>query len=198
MKKTLSILSSLLMFMLGSVSLSNAQEEDARYPMLAQCSKVSEHAQETRWCKTFDKALINSDWLRNVDPRDKSYLLTVVVVEFCERTQTLGVSTTVLFVSPWFAGQYPWLMSNLKVLEPGPWKSIAEELVADMEGGFKLSSQGLADAIIELNQGRESYKSVGDEYERYFENSPFDLDRLDLRPQLCRGTDVMLNLSRAR
>ena len=168
------------------------------YAVMTTCQPVSNHQQEIRWCKTWESALTSSDWLRPVEVGDNSHLQMIIIAEYCEKTQTLGVATTVVFVSPWFAGQYPWLMLNLKVLESGTnWDRAIEGLLVDMRSGFEISVEGLMESIIELHQKSKSYKGVGVEDDRYFEDDTIDRAWPSLLPQLCRGTDFMFQLSRA-
>jgi hypothetical protein len=194
MKKVITFI---VLLLVALAPMASAKEKD-KYPLRNMCQQVESHKQEARWCKTWESALTNAEWIRPAVETDSAFLQTIVLVEFCEKTQTLGVSTTVLFVSPWFAGQYPWLMSNIKVLEVGDWESIAKELVQDMEAGFEVSRDGLADSIMFLNSSRERYKSAEGADEQYFTDDPFDVDMFDLLPKLCAGTNVMFNMSRTR
>jgi len=178
-----------------------AEPEKDEYPMNIACQAVGNHQQEMRWCKLIEETLINSDWLEPAVEGQRSFLQVIAIAEFCEKTQTLGTATTVVFVSPWFAGQYPWLMSNLKVLEIGDWEKAATELVQDMEAGWELSRDGLAAAMMYLNQQqKKNYKSTGGrEHEWSDEEDPFDgLRGLFDRSKLCRGTDFMFHMSASR
>ncbi|MHC4371938.1 MAG: hypothetical protein ACYSW8_30370 [Planctomycetota bacterium] len=200
MKKLLDTIIMSLIILLTLPGLAYASEEDPKMPFHNTCQTVNGHKQEQRWCAAWANALERLDKIRPRQQNDQMGLHSLVLVEFCERTRTLGVGTTVIFVSGYFAGQFPWVLSSLKVVEPGDWTDVANDLVEQMWAAFEEASEGLGIAIQQLNTLEERrYQNVrGQDYGAEYQDldDPFERERNILDIELCEGTDVVLHLSR--
>lgn len=187
--------------------LASAEEKEIiKIPTNSMVKAITGHPQEHRWIKVWTKALEAEEGLRPNVQEDTAWLQALVLVEFCEKTETIGVATTVIFVSPWFGGQNPWILSNLKVLEIVDWEPAAKDLVDQMLDAWDRVGQSVLDSVIYLSTDRSqglSVKLTGDEYdwETPFseERDPFDITPFfDDKFDICAGTDFMFHMSNGR
>jgi hypothetical protein len=127
-----------------------ANEEDLRTPVFNQCRAITNHIQEMRWCKAWDASLRRNDSIRPSIDGDESVVAIMVLVEFIGQKGTpepnvipepkgmpelnvdqgkIAVSTTVVFMSPYFGGQRPWLMSKMDILGLQKWNVEADKIL---------------------------------------------------------------------
>jgi hypothetical protein len=137
MKKFLGMIIVSLLILLALPTSASAEEEDLRMPVYNQCRAITNNVQEMRWCKAWDASLRRRDSIRPSEEGDESVVAIMVLVEYIEqkgRTEldvdqsVIAVSTTVVFMSPYFGGQNPWLLSKMDILGVQRWNLESDKI----------------------------------------------------------------------
>jgi hypothetical protein len=129
MKKTMSI----LLFLLALVPSAFAVEEDLRMAVQNTCQYSTRHVQETRWCMTWTKELEGWKEIRPSSEQDDVYIRVVAIIQFDEESDMLAVNTSVMFISQFFGGAVPLVMTNLKLIPVTSWRKEAHELRMELK-----------------------------------------------------------------